>query len=116
MTEETLIFDPELRTYADEQGWRMERDSESGGMLGELPVFTLWALRGDVVLMGSWFGMRSQADVERMLLPAMRDADEDSDTRAACVHEWQFEERYGDFLITTCARECGAARRELAPV
>jgi hypothetical protein len=106
--EAATIYDPVLADYAGANGWTLERDNESGGDFGGMPVFMLWAIKPDVVLAGSWFGMRSQGDAERMILPEMRYADEEAPSRAACDHAWTAEGSYEG--VEACSRDCGARR------
>ena len=104
----TTAYDAEVGDYMAVHGWTLERDNESGGFFGQLPVFVLWASRPDVVLAASWFGIRSQDDAERMLLPEMRAADEEAPKRAACDHLWMTEDP--DRGLEICTRDCGARR------
>jgi hypothetical protein len=93
--------------YAAANGWLLER--ERGGQMGSMPIFLLWAIKPDIVLAASWFGIRSQADAERMLLPEMRAADEATPQRAACDHLWMTEAPEG--IVEICVHDCGARRR-----
>ena len=106
--EAATIYDPVLADYAGANGWTLERDNESGGDFGGMPVFMLWAIKPDVVLAASWFGMRSQGDAERMILPEMRYADEEAPARAACDHAWAAGGSYEG--VEACSRDCGARR------
>jgi hypothetical protein len=104
----TTAYDAEVADYVAAHGWILERDNESGGFFGQLPAFVLWASRPDMVLAASWFGIRSQDDAERMLLPEMRAADEEAPKRAACDHLWMTEAP--DEGLEICAHDCGSRR------
>jgi hypothetical protein len=75
MIDDPPLFDAAFAAYVAEHAWTIVRDNDAGRM-GEILVFAIRASKsGKLVAEATWFGIRSQLDAERRMLPFLREFD-----------------------------------------